>query len=44
MTIEDEYRKKMIKSKKEYDEYKEHEGDSDLIFNDKDNRKSKKVN
>ena len=42
MTIEDDYREKMIKDKKEYDEYKEQEGDSDLIFNDKDNPKSKK--
>ncbi len=44
MTLEDDYRKKMIKSKKEYDEYKAKEGDSDLIFNDKDNRKHKKEN
>jgi len=44
MTLEDEYRKKMIKSKKEYDEYKKQEGDSDLTFNNKDNRKPKKEN
>ena len=44
MTLEDEYRKKMIKSKKEFDEYKAKEGDSDLFFNDKDNRKPKKEN
>jgi len=44
MTIEDEYRKKMIKSKKEYEEYKAKEGDSDLVFNKKDNQKSKKEN
>ena len=44
MTLEDEYRKKMIKSKKEYDEYKAKEGDSDLFFNEKDNHKSKKEN
>ena len=42
MTIEDDYREKMIKSKKEYEEYKVKEGDSDLIFNDKDNPKPKK--
>jgi len=42
MTIEDDYREKMIKAKKEYDEYKQKEGDSDLIFNEKDNRKLKK--
>ena len=44
MTLEDEYRKKMIKSKKEYEEYKEKEGDSDLVFNEKDNRKPEKEN
>jgi len=44
MTIEDEYRKKMIKSKKEYEEYHAKEGDSDLVFNEKDNQKSKKEN
>jgi len=44
MTLEDDYRKKMIKSKKEYEEYKEKEGDSDLVFNEKDNRKLEKEN
>jgi hypothetical protein len=44
MTFEDDYRKKMIKSKKEYDEYEEKEGDSDLVFNKKDNQKTKKEN
>ena len=43
MTFEDDYRKKMIKSKKEYDEYRAKEGDSDLIFNEKDNKKSIKA-
>ena len=43
MTIEDDYREKMIKAKKEYDEYKQKEGDSDLFFNDKDNHKPKKA-
>jgi hypothetical protein len=43
MTFEDDYRKKMIKSKKEYDEYKVKEGDSDLIFNEKGNKKSTKA-
>ena len=42
MTLEDDYREKMIKAKKEYDEYKQKEGDSDLLFNEKDNRKLKK--
>lgn len=42
MTIEDDYRKKMIKEKKEYEKRKKIEGDSDLIFNEKDNRKSQK--
>ncbi len=42
MTFEDDYREKMIKSKKEYDEYKAKEGDSDLVFNKKDNHKPKK--
>jgi len=44
MTFEDDYREKMIKSKKEYDEYKAKEGDSDLFFNEKDTRKPKKEN
>jgi hypothetical protein len=42
MTLEDDYRKKMIKAKEDYEKFKENEGDSDLIFNKKDNRKSKK--
>ena len=44
MTIEDDYREKMIKNKKEHDEYKKQEGDSDLFFNEKDNKKPKKEN
>ena len=44
MTLEDDYRKKMIKSKKEYDEYKAKEGDSDLIFNEKDHKNQLKKN
>ena len=39
--MEEEYRKIMIKQKKEYEEYKIKEGDSDLIFNKKDNKKKK---
>ena len=39
--MEEEYRKIMIKQKKEYEEYKKKEGDSDLIFNKKDNEKKK---
>jgi len=35
--FDDEYRKKMIKQKKEYLEFKKKEGDSDLVFNEKDN-------
>jgi len=35
--MEEEYRKIMIKQKKEFEEFKE-EGDSDLIFNKKDNK------
>jgi len=42
MTIEDDYRKKMIKEKEEYEKRKKAEGNSDLIFNEKDNRKSQK--
>lgn len=40
--VEEEYREKMIKQKKEYDERKEKEGDSDLLFNEKDNKKKLK--
>jgi len=39
--MEEEYRKIMIKQKKEYEEYKKKEGDSDLIFNKKDNKDKK---
>ena len=39
--MEEEYKKIMIKQKKEYDEYKKKEGDSDLIFNKKDNKEKK---
>ncbi len=35
----DEYRKTMIKQKEEYIERKKKEGDSDLVFNEKDNKK-----
>ncbi len=35
--FEKKYREKMIKEKEEYDKRKE--GDSDLIFNEKDNKK-----
>ena len=34
----DEYRKTMIKQKEEYIERKKKEGDSDLVFNEKDNK------
>ena len=37
--MEEEYRKTMIKQKKEFEEYKLKEGDSDLIFNKKDKDK-----
>ncbi len=30
----------MIKEKKEYEKWKEKEGDSDLVFNEKDNKKN----
>ncbi len=39
--MEEEYREIMIKQKKEYKEYKMKEGDSDLIFNKKDNKDKK---
>ena len=42
MTLEDDYRNKMIKAKEDYEKFKEKEGDSDLIFNKKDNQKFKK--
>jgi hypothetical protein len=36
--FDDKYRKKMMKQKKEYLEFKKKEGDSDLVFNEKDNK------
>ncbi|MFB5624116.1 hypothetical protein [Candidatus Nitrosopumilus sediminis] len=36
--MEEEYREKMIRQKKEYEKWKKEEGDSDLVFNDKDNK------
>ena len=42
MTLEDDYRKKIIKAKKEYEKYKEQEGDSDLVFNEHDHKPKKK--
>lgn len=39
--FEKDYRKKMIKQKEDYEKMKEKEGDSDLIFNEKDNKKNK---
>ncbi|HJM24966.1 MAG TPA: hypothetical protein QF518_05110 [Nitrosopumilus sp.] len=41
MTFEDEFRKKMIKQKEAYEKKKQIEGDSDIIFNEKDNKKLK---
>ena len=38
----DEYRKMMIKQKEEYVERKKKEGESDLIFNEKDNKKKER--
>ncbi len=35
-----EYKKTMIKQKEDYDKMKQREGDSDLIFNKKDNKKT----
>jgi len=35
----EKYHEKMIKQKEEYDNWKNDEGDSDLIFNQKDNEK-----
>ncbi len=37
-SIEDKIRKKIIEQKEEYEEYKKKEGDSDLMFNEKDNK------
>jgi hypothetical protein len=39
--MEEEYRKIMIKQKKEFEEFKKKEGDSDLIFNKRDNKEKK---
>ncbi len=39
--MEEEYRKIMIKQKEEFEEFKKKEGDSDLIFNKKDNKENK---
>jgi hypothetical protein len=39
--LEEEYREKMIKQKKEFEEWKKKEGDSDLVFNKKDNKERK---
>jgi len=39
--MEEEYRNIMIKQKKEFGEFKKKEGDSDLIFNKKDNKENK---
>lgn len=36
--FDDKYRKKMMKQKKEYLEFKKKGGDSDLVFNEKDNK------
>ena len=38
LLLEEEYRKKMIKQKEEYEKWKKEEGDSDLEFNEKDNK------
>jgi len=39
--MEEEYRNIMIKQKKEFEEFKKKEGDSDLIFNKKDSKENK---
>jgi len=39
---DDEYRKKMIKQKEEYLKFKKEQGDSDLVFNEKDNKTADK--
>ena len=41
MNEEEEYRKIMIKQKEEFNEFKKKEGDSDIIFNKKDNEEKK---
>jgi len=37
----EKYHEKMIKQKEKYNKWKSEEGDSDLIFNQKDNNKKK---
>ena len=37
--FEEKIRENMIKQKEEYEEYKKKEGDLDLVFNEKDNKK-----
>lgn len=39
--MEEEYREKMIKQKKEFEEWKKKEKESDLLFNEKDNKERK---
>jgi hypothetical protein len=41
--FEKKYLEKMIKAKEDYDEMKSQEGDSDLIFNEKDHKKNQKI-
>jgi len=41
LEMEEEYREKMIKQKKEFEEWKKKEGDSDLLFNEKDSSERK---
>ena len=38
MEEDEEYRKIMIRQKEEFEKWKKKEGDSDLIFNKKDNK------
>ena len=40
--MEEEYREKMIKQKREFEQWKKKEGDSDLLFNEKDRREKTK--
>ncbi len=40
LQMEEEYRKKMIRQKKEFEEWRKGE-DSDLVFNDKDNKEKR---
>jgi len=39
--MEEEYREKMIKQKKEFEKWKKKEDNSDLVFNEKDNKGKK---